>query len=90
MKQVNIQVTNTRGIHCRPAGEIVNCAMKFDCEIYITKEDDTEKINAKSLIEILTLGLHKNDTVTITANGTDEDKAIKSIVDIISRQFAFD
>lgn len=83
-----ITVVNPTGIHARPAALLVNQAKKFTSEITITKDDKT--VPMKSVINLLGLGLECNDTVTIAANGADEQEAIQSLKDLFQSFAAHD
>ncbi|KRQ86154.1 Phosphocarrier protein HPr [Caloramator mitchellensis] len=75
-------IDNPTGLHARPASMLVKEANKYKSDITITKN---EKIaNAKSILNVLALGVAKGDEIIIKAIGDDEDDAINSIVNLIS------
>ncbi len=88
MKEQEVVVKNRAGIHARPASSIVNLASKFKSEIYLQKNG--EVINAKSIMGLITLGIHYNDKVKVLAEGEDEQQALEAIVNLIERPFEFE
>ena len=82
MKQIELVINNPSGLHARPAKVFSNLAKQFSCDIHITNAD--KKANAKSVISVLTLGVHAGTSVTIEANGDDEDEAITALETAIS------
>jgi phosphocarrier protein len=85
MKEQQIKVINSLGIHARPASMIVQTAIKFKSQIYIVKEGTTA--DAKSIMNVLMLGAECGTTVTIRATGDDEDIAVKTIVQLFEAKF---
>jgi phosphocarrier protein len=76
------KVTNTSGLHAKPAALFVQTAGKFTSSIWITK--DNVRVNAKSIMGLMSLGLSQGTEVLISAEGEDEHSAIKELVDLIS------
>ena len=72
----------TIGMEARPVAMLVQVASQYDSEIYIIR--DNKKVNAKSIMGMMTLGLDKGDSIEITTNGSDEDKAMEAIVEYLS------
>lgn len=85
MTHKEVVVKNKAGIHARPAGMIVTIANKFKSQIYM--ESENGKINAKSIMGLITLGVLCNTSVKIEAEGEDEKQAVEALVDIIERSF---
>lgn len=73
MKTITYTIKDKLGIHARPAGMLVKEAKKFNSEILIEKGGKT--INATRLMALMGLGVKCGDTVTLTINGDDEEKA---------------
>ena len=65
------------GIHARPAGLLVKEAKKFESECTITKDGKTKKLT--QLMMLMSLGVKQGETVTVTAEGADEDTAIEGL-----------
>ena len=74
-KPITIQISN--GLEARPIAMLVQVASQFESEIYV--ESGNKKINAKSIMGMMTLGLDTGDSVTISANGADEEEAMDQI-----------
>ena len=84
MKEVVVQ--NQVGLHARPATFFIQKANEFKSSIWVESED--RKVNAKSLLGVLSLGMTKGLTITIIADGPDEEDAVNNLVDLISYNFA--
>jgi phosphocarrier protein len=80
-----VTITNTIGLHARPATFFIQKANFYKSSILIEK--DNRKVNAKSLLGVLSLGIAKGMTVTLTADGQDEDAAIDGLVSLINSGF---
>lgn len=85
MTEQKVVVRNRAGIHARPAALIVQTAGKFQSRILFTKE--TEEINAKSIMGIITLGAAHNTELTIRAEGVDETDAVKALATLFENRF---
>ena len=79
-KSMKIQLQS--GLEARPVALLVQVASQHECSIYV--EADNKKINAKSIMGMMTLGLAPGEEVTVTADGTDEEEAIKNIEQYLS------
>ena len=82
----DIVITNTSGRHARPATSFVQNANSYKASIWIEKDD--RKVNAKSLLGVLSLGIAKGMTVTLVADGQDEETAIAGLVKLIDSGFS--
>ncbi|MTI68331.1 MAG: HPr family phosphocarrier protein [Firmicutes bacterium] len=80
----NIKLTNQSGLHARPAGVLVNEAKKYDCDIEINYKDKT--VNAKSIMNLLSLGINSGSEISVITNGSDEKKALDAIVNILENE----
>ena len=76
MKEFTYVVNDPIGIHARPAGLLVKEAKKFQSTITITKEG--KEVNCLKLMGLMSLGVKQGETVTVKAEGTDEDAAISA------------
>ncbi|MCD6122837.1 MAG: HPr family phosphocarrier protein [Spirochaetales bacterium] len=85
MTEKEIVIKNRAGIHARPAALLVKTANEFSSELFIEK--DGEKINAKSIMGILTLGATYNSVLKISAEGSDEKKAVEAIAALFENKF---
>ena len=82
VKEVLVQ--NKAGLHARPATFFIQKANEFKCSIWIENED--RKINAKSLLGVLSMGITKGMTVTLTADGEDEKKAVETLSQMLTQE----
>jgi phosphocarrier protein len=85
MVEKTINVQNRAGIHARPASVIVRKCMEFKSNIFLEKDND--KINAKSIMGIITLGAGYGTEVKIIAEGEDEQSAVDALVKLFESKF---
>jgi phosphocarrier protein HPr len=78
-------VKNDRGIHTRPATEIVKCAASFKSDIYFTYQK--LEVNAKSILGILMLAAGRGARIRITATGDDAPEALETLLALAKNQF---
>ena len=81
MKSVIVKIVDSIGIHARPASKITNEATKYKSEIKFSVNGKVA--NAKSLINLMALGVKTNNKVEIQAIGSDEDKAILGVQQVM-------
>ena len=86
MVSKEIVVQNQVGLHARPATFFIQKANEFASSIWISK--DERKVNAKSLLGVLSLGITRGTAVTLTADGADEEAAIEGLADLVASNFA--
>lgn len=79
-RKIVINIPN--GLEARPVAMLVQVASQFESSIYL--ESDDKKVNAKSIMGMMSLGLASGETVTVTADGPDEEKAIDNIEKYLS------
>ena len=85
MTEKEVTIKNRAGIHARPAALIVQVANEFDSEIFMEKNGN--KINAKSIMGIITLGAAYKATISVMAEGDDEEAAVDAIVRLFENRF---
>lgn len=83
MKSFVYTIKDEIGIHARPAGLLAKKAKEFESEI--TVEKDSKKVVATKLMALMGMGVKCGDTVTVTAEGSDEGKAIKEMEEFFSK-----
>lgn len=81
----SVLVQNPTGLHARPAAQFVQAAMKFSSKIKVA--NGPREVDAKSILGVLSLGAHKGVTVTVKAEGPDEEAAVASLVSLIESKF---
>lgn len=77
MIQKSVQIKLESGLEARPIAMLVQVASKYDSSVYI--ESANKKVNAKSIMGMMGLGLGRDDTVTVIADGKDEAEAVAGI-----------
>ena len=72
------------GLHARPAALFVQEANKFVSEIFVDKEE--KKVNAKSIMGIMSLAISSGTQVAISADGSDSEQAVQALVALVSKE----
>ena len=85
MVSSEVAVQNSVGLHARPATFFIQRANEFKSSIWVEK--DERRVNAKSLLGVLSLGIVKG-TISIIADGSDEEEAVKTLVELIESNFS--
>jgi phosphocarrier protein HPr len=85
MTQKKVIIKNRAGIHARPAALLVETANKYKSSIHLEKQN--EKINAKSIMGIITLGAAYKSELLLSADGPDEKEAVESISHLFESRF---
>ena len=81
----NVQITNNVGLHARPATFFIQKANSYRSSIWVEKDD--RRVNAKSLLGVLSLGIVKGMTITLIADGPDEADALEGLSVLINTGF---
>ena len=84
VKEVTVQ--NQVGLHARPATFFIQKANEFKSSIWVEK--DERKVNAKSLLGVLSLGIMGDTSIRIIASGSDEEQAVDELVKLVETGFA--
>lgn len=79
-----IKINLSTGLEARPVAQLVQVASQFDSEIYVEIED--KRVNAKSIMGMMTLGLDMGEQIMLSARGEDEEEAMASIEKYLNRQ----
>lgn len=85
MRQLELTVRTPVGLHARPAANLVQTAMAFQAEIFVEKGG--RKVNAKSLLSVLSLGVKAGERVAVQAHGVDEEAALAAIEQLAASNF---
>ena len=80
----SVTIQNNHGLHARPATFFVQKAHSYKSSIWVEKEDC--RVSAKSLLGVLSLGIIKGTTITLIADGPDENEAIEGLVQLIEKE----
>ena len=81
----DVEVLNQVGLHARPATFFIQKANEFKSSIWVEK--DERKVNAKSLLGVLSLGIVKGTKINLIADGPDEEEAVVTLVNLIASNF---
>ena len=88
MQSIRLTVNHSVGLHARPAAQFVQSASKFESEVTVanvTKE--SAPVNAKSILSVLTLGVHQGYEIEITTEGPDENDALEVLEQLVADNF---
>lgn len=81
-----VMVKNQVGLHARPATFFIQKANEFKSSIWVEK--DERRVNAKSLLGVLSLGIMGGTDIKIMAGGSDEEEAVDALVALVESGFA--
>ncbi len=82
----SVTIQNDVGLHARPATFFIQKANSYKCSIWVEKDDC--RVNAKSLLGILSLGISKGTEIVIIADGNDEADAVEGLAALVDSKFA--
>ncbi len=85
MIQREVTITNNSGLHARPATFFIQKANTYRSGVWVVKDD--RKVSAKSLLGVLSIGIAKGMTITLLADGDDEEAAINGLIELIESGF---
>ena len=74
----NVKIVNKVGLHARPATFFIQKANSYKSTIWV--ESDSKRVNAKSLLGVLSLGIKQDMTISLSADGPDENEALDGII----------
>ena len=81
----DVKVQNQVGLHARPATFFIQKANEFKSSIWVEKEE--RRVNAKSLLGILSLGIVGGTSIRVIADGADEETAVNELVELVESGF---
>ena len=85
MTSAPVTIVNELGLHARAATRLVNCASGFKSEVFVVK--GSRRINAKSIMGVLTLAASTGTELVIEADGADEEAALDAVIRLINDRF---
>ena len=88
MTKETIEINLENGLEATPAAMLVQVASKYDSKIYIGSEDGRVRVNAKSIMGMMSLGLNAGEKVVVEADGEDEKDAVDNIERYLSGKVA--
>lgn len=83
MKEFQYTIQDKLGLHARPAGLVVKEANQYTSEIIIRKGE--KSTSATQLMRLMAMSIKKGDTITVSAEGKDEEAAIRGMQDLFSK-----
>ncbi|OYD08164.1 HPr family phosphocarrier protein [Paludifilum halophilum] len=84
MAEKTVTVNLKTGLHARPAALFVQEANKYSSEVFVSKEN--KKVNAKSIMGIMSLAVSNGSDIVISAEGADADEAVEALTAIVSKE----
>lgn len=84
MVSLNVTIKNSVGLHARPATFFVQKANSYKSSIWVEKDD--YRVNAKSLLGVLSLGIVKGMAITLIADGADENAAVEGLENLLNNE----
>uniref|UniRef100_A0ABV7A2M5 Phosphocarrier protein HPr n=1 Tax=Virgibacillus sediminis TaxID=202260 RepID=A0ABV7A2M5_9BACI len=81
MKERTFTITAETGVHARPATLLVNKAGQYESEVEVSYND--KKVNLKSIMGVMSLGIPKNAEIKIIASGSDEEEALEGVSEVV-------
>lgn len=81
-----VLINNQIGLRARPATFFIQKANEFKCSIMVEREE--RRVNAKSLLGVLSLGIVKGSEITIYADGADEQEALDALCELVNSNFS--
>ncbi|MCC8194060.1 MAG: HPr family phosphocarrier protein [Deltaproteobacteria bacterium] len=83
--ETTVVITNELGLHARPAALVAKTAQRFSAEV--TLHADDKRVDAKSILDILSLAAGKGTSLIVRGKGHDAEECLKTIADLIRVQF---
>ena len=81
-----VTINNSIGLHARPATFFIQKAIGYKSSVWVEKDD--RRVNAKSLLGVLSLGVTRGMRVTLIADGADEEAAVSELANLVAANFA--
>lgn len=80
-----LTIVNKLGLHARPAALFVKLASKFQCEVWVEKDD--EQINGKSIMGLMMLAVKCGSSIIVITDGPDEVEAMAAVEELVGKGF---
>ena len=88
MRQRELEIVNKLGLHARASAKLTQVAGRYKSEIWLSRSG--RRVNAKSIMGVMMLAAAKGATITVEADGRDEDEAMQAIEALIAGRFGED
>lgn len=82
MARQTVDITNNTGLHARPASEFTKLATSLKCDVFLEKEG--KKVNAKSILGVLSLAIGKGNQVDVITEGEGEEEGLAKLVEFVN------
>ena len=82
-----VAISNKYGLHARASTRLAQVAKQFQSAILVSKIGDSEEVDAKSILGILTLGVEKGQMLRIRTDGDDAEQAMAAVVHLVHQNF---
>jgi phosphocarrier protein len=88
MLRQEVEIINTLGMHARASAKLSQLANRFKCQIWL--EHNGKRVNAKSIMGIMTLAANKGSMIFIESSGPDEQPALQALIELVQGRFGED
>ncbi len=88
MQNKEVEIINKLGLHARASAKITQLAGKFQSEVWLSRNE--HRVNAKSIMGVMTLAANKGSKINIETTGTDETEAMLALINLIEDYFGED
>jgi phosphocarrier protein HPr len=88
MQHKEVQIINKLGLHARASAKLTKLASQFKCEVWVARNN--RRVNAKSIMGVMTLAANKGSTIAIETTGDDEVGAMEALVALVEDYFGED
>ncbi|MCB1936876.1 MAG: HPr family phosphocarrier protein [Nitrosomonas sp.] len=85
MQLREVEIINKLGLHARASAKLTKLASQYKCEVWVS--GNNRRINAKSIMGVMTLAASKGTTIQIETNGEEENEAMEALVALIENYF---
>lgn len=85
MKEIKYVVTNPLGVHARPCALLAQCCVNYKSEVLVKSND--KMADGRNVLNLLALRIKYGDTMVITIEGEDEEKAYEEVLSVIEKEF---
>ncbi|AAZ98366.1 HPrNtr [Thiobacillus denitrificans ATCC 25259] len=85
MQQRDVEIVNKLGLHARPSARLTQLASSFKSNVFLSRNG--RRVNAKSIMGVMMLAAAKGSTITVEAEGDDEQDAVDALAKLISDGF---
>lgn len=85
MPEITLTVTHEVGLHARPAALFVKKAGQYDADVRVSH--DGREVNAKSILQVLTLGVEQGGVITVSADGEQAHEALEALERLVKGDF---